>query len=236
MNEKPLITVVVPIYNVEVYLEQCIRSVLAQTYENFELLLVDDGSKDKSGEIVDRLAQTDRRIVPFHQKNQGVAAARNTGLDHSKGRYAAFLDGDDWYHPDFLEKMEAALEAGDGQLASCCFEAVGVEHPPQVKTLKAAVVDRREAMQLLMGYNSFNGYIWNKLFDLQLIRENDIRFHADYPACEDTMFVGSYLYHCSRVCVTEECLYCYRQVSGGANRGRYSGRKAYDPKWMSVLR
>ena len=84
MNEKPLITVVVPIYNVEVYLEQCIRSVLAQTYENFELLLVDDGSKDKSGEIVDRLAQTDRRIVPFHQKNQGVAAARNTGLDHSK--------------------------------------------------------------------------------------------------------------------------------------------------------
>ena len=76
MNEKPLITVVVPIYNVEVYLEQCIRSVLAQTYENFELLLVDDGSKDKSGEIVDRLAQTDRRIVPFHQKNQGVAAAQ----------------------------------------------------------------------------------------------------------------------------------------------------------------
>ena len=84
MNEKPLITVVVPIYNVEVYLEQCIRSVLAQTYENFELLLVDDGSKDKSGEIVDRLAQPPRRIVPFHQKNQGVAAARNTGLDHSK--------------------------------------------------------------------------------------------------------------------------------------------------------
>ena len=82
MNEKPLITVVVPIYNVEVYLEQCIRSVLAQTYENFELLLVDDGSKDKSGEIVDRLAQTDRRIVPFHQKNQGVAAARNTGLPY----------------------------------------------------------------------------------------------------------------------------------------------------------
>ena len=67
MNEKPLITVVVPIYNVEVYLEQCIRSVLAQTYENFELLLVDDGSKDKSGEIVDRLAQTDRRIVHFQQ-------------------------------------------------------------------------------------------------------------------------------------------------------------------------
>ena len=67
MHENPLITVVVPIYNVEVYLEQCIRSVLAQTYENFELLLVDDGSKDKSGEIVDRLAQTDRRLVPFHQ-------------------------------------------------------------------------------------------------------------------------------------------------------------------------
>ena len=93
MNEKPLITVVVPIYNVEAYLEQCIRSVLAQTYKNFELLLVDDGSKDKSGEIVDRLAQTDRRIVPLHQKNQGVAAARNTGLTTAKEGTLPFWTG-----------------------------------------------------------------------------------------------------------------------------------------------
>jgi len=235
MNEKPLITVIIPIYNVEAYLERCIRSVLEQSYQNFELILVDDGSKDGSGKIVDEMAETDSRIVSIHQKNQGVAAARNTGLEHSRGRYAAFLDGDDWYHPDFLQKMEAAIEDDGCQLASCCFEAVGVEHPPKVRVLEPALADRREAMRLLMGYNSFNGYVWNKIFDLQLIREHNIRFHADYPACEDTMFVGNFLYYCDKIRVTNEMLYYYRQVSGGANRGRYAGKAAYDPKWMSVF-
>lgn len=235
MNKKPLITVIVPIYNVEAYLEQCIRSVLDQSYKEFELILVDDGSKDKSGQIVDRMAATDPRIVPIHQKNQGVAAARNAGLERGCGVYVAFLDGDDWYHPDFLQKLEAAIQDGDCQLASCCFEAVGVEHPPQVKTLSAAVVDRRRAMQLLMGYNSFNGYVWNKLFDLRIIREHNIRFPADYPACEDTMFVGNYLYYCDRVHITEDVLHCYRQVRGGANRRRYAAKTVYDPKWMSVF-
>ena len=154
MNKNPLITVIVPIYNVEAYLEQCIRSVLEQSYGEFELILVDDGSKDKSGQIVDQMAETDSRIVPLHQKNQGVAAARNAGLECSRGVYVAFLDGDDWYHPDFLRMMNAAMEDGACQLASCAFKAVGTEHPPQVKTLSAAIVNRQKAMQLLMGYNS----------------------------------------------------------------------------------
>lgn len=193
MNKNPLITVIVPIYNVEAYLEQCIRSVLEQSYGEFELILVDDGSKDKSGQIVDQMAETDSRIVPLHQKNQGVAAARNAGLECSRGVYVAFLDGDDWYHPDFLRMMNAAMEDGACQLASCAFKAVGTEHPPQVKTLSAAIVNRQKAMQLLMGYNSFNGYVWNKLFDLQIIQNHHIRFQSNYPACEDTMFVGNYL-------------------------------------------
>ena len=90
MNKNPLITVIVPIYNVEAYLEQCIRSVLEQSYGEFELILVDDGSKDKSGQIVDQMAETDSRIVPLHQKNQGVPAASNAGLECRRGVYVEF--------------------------------------------------------------------------------------------------------------------------------------------------
>lgn len=236
MNEKPLITVIIPIYNVESYLEQSIRSVLAQSYKNFELILVDDGSNDGSGKIVDQMAELDGRIIPVHQRNQGSAAARNAGLERSHGRYAAFLDGDDWYHPDYLHQMQLEIKEDNCQLVSCCFEAVGVDHPPQVRQLKAGYINREEAVQRLMGYNSFNGYVWNKLFDLRLIQEHNIRFRSDYPACEDTMFVGEYLYYCKRIRVTEHILYYYRQVRGGLNRGRYAGKVVYDPKWMSVFK
>lgn len=232
---SPLVTVIVPIYNVAPYLEQCIRSVLEQTYPDFELILVDDGSTDHSGQIVDRMAKQDSRIRPVHQKNQGVAAARNTGLELARGVYTAFLDGDDWYHRDHLLHMVAAMQNTSCQLVSCCFEPVGAEHPPQVKKLNAATVGRCEAMQFLMGYNSFNGYVWNKLFSMQLIRQHHICFRSGYPACEDTMFVGSYLYYCDAIRVTEEVLYYYRQISSGANRGRYSGRTVYDPRLMSVF-
>lgn len=234
-TSSPLVTVIVPVYNVERYLEQCIRSVLEQSCPDFELILVDDGSTDHSGQIIDQMAAQDDRICPVHQKNQGAAAARNTGLALAQGVYVAFLDGDDWYHRDHLQQMIAAMKAYSCQLVSCSFEPVGVEHPPQVKKLRASTVDRCEAMQLLMGYNSFNGYVWNKLFLLQLIRQHHILFRANHPACEDTMFVGSYLYYCDAVRVTEENLYYYRQVSGGANRGRYTGKPVYDPRLMSVF-
>lgn len=103
MANQPLISVIVPVYNAEEYLRQCVESVLAQTYSNWELILVDDGSTDYSGKMCDLAARSSARIKVRHTKNRGVSAARNTGLDMMRGRYVAFLDADDMLHPQFLE-------------------------------------------------------------------------------------------------------------------------------------
>ena len=102
MNNLPEISVIVPVYKVEEYLPQCIDSILAQTFTDFELLLVDDGSPDRCGEICEEYAGKDTRIRVFHQQNSGVSAARNIGLQHAKGTYIVFVDSDDWVSTDYL--------------------------------------------------------------------------------------------------------------------------------------
>lgn len=110
---NPKISVIVPVYNVEKYLRRCIDSILAQTFSDFELLLIDDGSKDRSGDICDEYALKDQRIKVFHNSNQGASAARNFGLSKAKGEYVSFIDSDDWmestYYEDFLERMTSSM-------------------------------------------------------------------------------------------------------------------------------
>ena len=112
-----LISVIVPVYNVEAYLERCVRSVLDQTYGAFELLLIDDGSADKSGALCDRLAETDRRIRVIHQENRGLAAARNRGIEAASGEYLIFLDSDDYWSGDVLQSLWEALQESGADLA-----------------------------------------------------------------------------------------------------------------------
>ena len=111
------ISVIVPVYNVEAYLEKCVRSVLAQSCGDFELLLIDDGSKDGSGAVCDRLAAEDERIRVIHQENRGLAAARNRGLDEAKGRYIIFLDSDDYWDGGVLEALRDGLKAAGAGIA-----------------------------------------------------------------------------------------------------------------------
>lgn len=110
-STTPTISVIVPVYNAEKYLRRCIDSVLAQTYTDFELLLIDDGSKDKSGEICDEYAQKDTRVRVFHQENGGVSSARNLGLDNAKGEWVTFVDSDDEIEPEHLQAYEMGLDA-----------------------------------------------------------------------------------------------------------------------------
>ena len=105
MKNSGLISVIVPVYNVEKYLRECIESVLAQTHQNWEMILVDDGSEDSSGEICDEYAKKDNRILVIHQENQGLSGARNTGFENAKGEYVYFLDSDDWIVPEAIELM-----------------------------------------------------------------------------------------------------------------------------------
>lgn len=233
MKNKPLVTIIIPIYNVAPYLEKCIQSVLDQTYENFECFLIDDGSKDDSPQIVDNFATLDARLIPVHQKNSGVDAARNVGLENGKGKYVAFIDSDDWYDKEYLEKLVKNVENNHYELVVCNFEPVGVDNPPKVKNIGEGVFNREEGMVHLLGYNTFNGYVWNKLFLMDIIKRNNLRFRDGYWACDDVLFAGDYLYYCNKVKVINDKLYNYRQNNAGANRVRYSGKVAFDKKWMS---
>lgn len=103
--ENQTFSIIVPVYNVEQYLENCINSVLNQSFRNFQLILVDDGSKDSSGEICDRFAQKDSRVKVIHKPNAGVSAARNTGIDIATGQFICFIDSDDWIESEYLQKI-----------------------------------------------------------------------------------------------------------------------------------
>ncbi len=109
MNNTPLISVIVPLYNVQKYIRQCVESILVQSYENFELVLVDDGSTDESGKIIDEYTQKDQRVKVFHKPNGGISDARNFGLEHTNGEYITFVDSDDFVGKDYLKKLVELL-------------------------------------------------------------------------------------------------------------------------------
>lgn len=234
-SEQPLVSIVMPVYNVEAYLAECISSVLNQTYKNFELIVVDDGSPDKCPEIIDKFAAQDPRVVAIHQKNAGVDAARNNGIEAAKGKYIAFIDSDDGYEANYLEVLVENAESSDCQLVVCSFNPFGVDNPPKFKEIPEQECDRNQAVEYLLGYNSVNGYVWNKLFLHSIIQGHNLRFEDGYWACDDVLFAGSYLYYCKKIRIVNDRLYRYRQVANGANRVRYSG-VPFQKKWMSSFK
>ena len=117
---QALVSVIIPVYNVEKFLDRCVRSVLAQTYNNLEIILVDDGSPDRSGEMCDSLAKEDSRIVVFHKQNGGVSDARNYGTTHAKGEYITFVDSDDYVAPNYVEYLMSLITKYDADTSCCC--------------------------------------------------------------------------------------------------------------------
>ena len=230
MMEK--VSVIMPIYNVEKYLSESIESVLNQTYSNFELILVEDGSPDGCASIVDAYAKKDKRVIPIHQKNAGVDAARNNGINLATGTYIAFIDSDDAYEKNYLALLVKAIEDNKCDMAVCSFTPFGVDNPPKFKAIPEQVVERNSAVKMLLGYNSVNGYVWNKLFKKDIIDKYNICFEDGYWACDDVLFAGNYLYHCNKIAIITNRIYRYRQVASGANRVRYSG-VPFEKKWMS---
>lgn len=177
-----MISVVVPVYNVEKYLDQCIQSILSQTYTDFELLLIDDGSTDSSGAICDRYAEQDSRVRVFHKPNGGVSSARNLGLDKAKGGWISFVDSDDTIKENFLHDIlplqneDFVMDSSD--VRSDCF--------------KNAFYDGKDVIKV-----AFSGWQilcpWGKLFKKSIISKNSIRFDESGCLGEDTLFNLTYL-------------------------------------------
>ena len=119
MRHEKLISVIIPVYGIEKYIRQCLDSVINQSYKNLEIIVVNDGARDKSAEIAREYAQKDNRIKVYDYENGGLSVARNRGLGHATGDYISFVDGDDWLHPDFYMKLTDALETNHADIAKC---------------------------------------------------------------------------------------------------------------------
>lgn len=227
MEMEALISVIVPVFNVEKYLSECIESILNQSYYNLEILLVDDGSSDKSGEICDYYAELDSRVKVIHQENKGVSAARNTGLARATGDYIGFVDGDDYIKPDMYfhalklackYECEVVFFGYSRVFDSDVTEFISL---PELNFNKKGRVDVEEAMFLCHG--SYFTSVWNKLYlkkacDLPE-KKSYIKFDTNINLGEDVIWLYKVLSRCQNIYVDKHELYVYRQRNGSLTHG-----------------
>ena len=205
----PLITFIVPAYNVDPYIEQCIRSISNQSYKNIEILVIDDGSTDNTPNTIDRLATEDSRIIPIHQSNAGVSRARNVGIERARGEYLSFVDGDDYIAPDFAEYMLILIERTGGELCLSlnCFTMAGEKQIPQESV---RVLDSAEATALLLSPAIIVGS-WNKIYKRSVLIENGLRFNPNLFYGEGLCFFTLFSQLCTKVGVGNRKVYYYRR-------------------------
>lgn len=220
-----LISVVIPVYNVEKYLSQCIESVISQTYKCFEIILIDDGSKDDSGKICDEYAQKDNRIKVIHKKNEGVSAARNDGIDISSGELMYFLDADDWIEPTLFE--EAVEKYNEKNVDAVFFDYVAEYSNKKVIEKSLMISDEyvvnTDNIEIIKSITR-NGYIWNLLFKSSIIKANKIRLKNGLVLLEDMLFKFTCLSFIKTYSYIGKVFYHYRQLNSSAI---HSSRKDY---------
>lgn len=165
-SDFPVISIIVPVYNVEKYLPKCIDSILAQTLKDIEIILVDDGSPDNCGMICDRYAELDSRIVVIHKPNGGISSARNDGIAAARADIIGFVDSDDWVEPEMFEKLVSALEKNGSDIAICnvSYDYLDHSHPSSVIIENEKVYSRDDALRLLVEDRMIHNYVWDKIF------------------------------------------------------------------------
>ena len=209
--EVVVISVVVSVFNMERYLQQCIDSLLAQTYSDFELLLIDDGSTDKSPEICDRYEKKCGCIRAYHKENGGLSSARNYGMDRAKGDFIIFPDPDDWVEPTYLEELLEIRKRNDADLSICgLYRFAGGRRKAHDAKTQAVILNTEEGLKWLLHPNRFCGFAWNKLYDLRVIRESDLRFDEELGMVQDLHFAFRYFLQCERIAYDPRPLYYYR--------------------------
>lgn len=220
MNETtPKISVIVPVYKAENYLHRCVDSLLAQTFQDFEILLVDDGSPDCSGEICDEYARKDKRVRVFHKENGGVSSARNLGLDNARGEWICFVDSDDWVEEDMLATICSLIQS-KGQI-DILFFGFQYDYPQaQIgkkqevkKEMKYAYCDTIETIlrscYWLEKMGAF-GWTCNKMFRWEIIQSNKIRFDETVSLHEDHLFTLDYVRYVKNLVMMPYYPYHYR--------------------------
>lgn len=214
---RETISVVIPVYNTEKYLKQCIDSVLNQTYHELEIILIDDGSTDNSGKICDEYAVKDARIYVIHQKNGGLSQARNSGIEFSHGQYLIFIDSDDYINKQMIEKLYHAIKETKADLGICDFdfyyeEDSQIPYKQCISPIKSEILSTQDAVnKLLLDEGWFYIVAWNKIYKRELW--DNLRFPIGFIH-EDEAVIHRILIQCRRVVSIDEKLYYYRQIPG----------------------
>lgn len=212
MASNDLISIIVPVYKVEQYLPKCVDSILAQTYTNFELLLVDDGSPDNCGKICDEYAEKDTRIRVIHKKNGGPSSARNQGIDCAIGEYVVFVDSDDTIMETYLENLYTRIAETKTDI---CFEGITGKcrdiDPKGVLLFGENLTQEKEQflLQFIKLCSGITGHVYRKIYRREII--GDIRFREDLFWGEDLTWVASVAFHAKSFSWVDGNLYCYRE-------------------------
>ena len=220
-----LISVIVPVYNVEGYLKQCINSLLEQTYTKLEVLLIDDGSTDGSSRICDDYSVRDKRIKVFHQENKGLSGARNTGIENMRGKYVTFVDSDDYVSDDYIKELYRILKETDADI-SCVsgnkffgekIQDIGEKNNEELKTY-----NRKEAFKRMLYRKDVNSYAWGKLFKNEVF--NDVRF-PEGLLFEDVRTIYKLYDKADKITISTQRLYYYRQRQGSIVNSEFTPAK-----------
>ena len=222
--KEPLISVVIPVYKVENYLERCVNSVINQTYKNLEIILVDDGSPDNCGIICDRYAEVDDRVKVIHKKNGGLSSARNSGIDISSGKYITFIDSDDWVDKDYVEYLFYLIQKDMTKISICQHKVVNDKSTTMKETRIIKEENNYDVKMILKKWILDDGIdisAWAKLYDLRLF--DNIRY-PEGMIFEDLLTTYKLFFLCDYISVGSEKKYKYYIHANSISNGIFDNR------------
>ncbi len=232
MEQDYLISIIIPVYNVEKYLRKCLDSIINQTYKKLEIILIDDGSTDNSGKICEEYAKKDDRIIVIHKENAGVSSARNRGIELANGKYIGFIDSDDWIEENMYETLYQNLLQFDVDISMCNYSIIRNHkktfHKHDLED--GILIDNKKEFFELLRLNYYKGFLWNKLFKSEIIKE--MRMREPIYVCEDLLFIAEVATKCKNFYFDNQCLYNYlirenSAITGKVNHKKVSVLEAY---------
>lgn len=209
----PLVSIIVPVYNSEQYIFNSINSILNQTYKNLEIIIINDGSTDRTDEILNEIVLKDKRIVYVNQKNIGVSETRNKGIQLSKGEYITFMDSDDTVEPEYIEKLMEEVLKNKFDIVTCGYTDISKYGIVKLNDFynNNTILSKDEFMNSI--FNGVGGTVWGKIFKRNIIIENNIKMKQNIFMCEDMIFVLEYVMKCNKYGSINENLYNYNRLN-----------------------
>lgn len=219
---EALVSVIIPAYNAEAYIENCVNGIIGESFKDFELIIIDDGSKDKTAEILDRLAAADSRIRVVHKPNGGVSEARNTGIELSKGKYISFVDADDRVTENHLQVLVDTMRDTGADIVAASYimeKSLGRTHD----FIYADKCFDEEQIEtgLLEIFREMDNAPWGKLFRGDIIREHNVRFPKNVPYAEDSYFGVEYFKYIKKAVLSSEVVYYYNWTNPASAMRKY---------------